>query len=139
MLKYANHPSTVEFGELECCALMVANARAEHQSFISTFIANAQKSEHRYRVAILSEIFTSTARLVFIPRDVHRRFYIALALAELQLLKTVLSLRPVPENLATPAFKDNPDSLLGCEHSAAEHIEALRLICSKMAIAPGNN
>lgn len=75
MLVYPRHPSTVEFGELECCALQAANAREAHRSFISFFMSKAKESEPRYNVSVLSEIFTNTTRLVFIPKSVHRAFY----------------------------------------------------------------
>lgn len=121
MLAYPRHPATVEFGELECCALRAANARWVHQDFISSFIAKAQENQLRYKVSILSEIFMNTIRLVFIPRGIHRAFYLALAFKERHILSGI------------------PGVLFECEHRAEEHITALEKILFKMSIPQGDN
>lgn len=121
MLAYPRHPSTVEFGELECCALRAANAREAHHGFVSSFMAKAKESEPRYNVSIISEIFTNTTRLVFIPRSVHRAFYLALAFKERDILARSVT------------------GFFNCGHAAGEHTKALESICSKMAYPQGSN
>ena len=121
MPDYPRHPATVEFGELECCALREANARGEHQDFISSFITMAQEDEPRYNVSILSEIFTNTTRLVFIPRSIHRVFYLSLAIKERDIFSIIL------------------DTALDCGHEIKEHIMALDKISSQMAFPQGSN
>ena len=121
MLNLRRHPATVEFGELECCALRKINADEAHQKFIRSFIAKAQESEPQHNWSILSESFTNTIKLVFIPNITHREFYLKLALAERKLLA------------------QNQTAQLNCGHSAAEHVEALNMICSKMITSPWDN
>lgn len=115
------HPATVEFGELECCALKKATAEISHSEFIARFLEKVQKTSPSYQVSVLTEIFETTVRLVFIPRKVHCSFYTALALKEKKLLRR-------QENAA-----------LNCGHTTWGHIAALDEIYAKMLCPQGLN
>lgn len=115
------HPSAVEFGELECCALRKATAEKEHQPFIASFIARVNETHPPYRVSVLSEIFENTTRYIFIPWQVHRSFYLHLAARERELIERRGDISP------------------GCGHSVKQHLEALAGIGLKMALPQGNN
>ena len=121
MIHVRLHPSAVEFGELECCALRKAAAEKDHQPFIASFIARVNETHPPYRVSVLSEIFEKTTRLVFIPRQVHRSFYLHLASKERELIER------------------RGDISLSCGHSVKQHLEALNRICLKMALPQGNS
>ena len=121
MIRVRLHPSAVEFGELECCALRRAAAEKGHQPFIASFIARANETHPPYRVSVLSEIFEKTTRLVFIPRHVHQSFYLQLASRERELIER------------------RGDIGLSCGHAVKQHVEALTGICLKMALPQGNN
>lgn len=115
------HPSTVEFGELECCAMRKAAAEKDHQPFIASFIARVKETHPPYQVSVLSEIFENTTRLAFIPGPVHRSFYLRLASRERALIERY------------------GDGGLSCGHSVTQHVAALTGICLKMALPQGNN
>ncbi|MBI2634966.1 MAG: hypothetical protein HYW79_00220 [Parcubacteria group bacterium] len=115
-----NHPSTVEFGEKECCALKIAVENATHREFIREFIKKAGEKEPKHSWAILAEIFTNTINLIFIPRGIHREFYATLAILE--------------RGQLTEGNKE-----LACGHTVIEHIQALDNIYFLMAYPAGNN
>lgn len=115
------HPATVEFGGLECCALRRANLEPEHRQFIDSYLNDVRKTNPPYRVAVLSEIFENTTRLVFIPQLVHRSFYSKLAGMEIELIRR------------------REDINLGCHHSAGEHVKALQSVGLKMLYPNGEN
>lgn len=115
------HPATVEFGELECCSLRKATAGKNHSEFIAKFLKKVQETSPPYQVSVLSEIFETTIRLVFIPRGVHRSFYAALALKEKELLEW------------------QEHTILNCGHTSRGHIAALDEIHAKMLCPQGFN
>ena len=120
MSEIKNHPATVKFGEIECCVLGSAIIDLAHRKFINEFINWAKKKEPKHSWAILTEIFINTIRLIFIPREVHRKFYFNLARLEKKQLM---------EGNKTPT----------CGHTIKEHIEALDNICFLMVCPIGTN
>ncbi len=115
------HPAAVEFGELECCALRKAAAEKDHQPFIKSFIARVKATHPPYQTSILSEIFENTTRLVFIPHQVHRFFYLCLVFLETELIGQREAIN------------------LSCGHSSRQHVEALAGIRIKMAFPEESN
>ncbi|HEY4523479.1 MAG TPA: hypothetical protein VJK04_01235 [Candidatus Paceibacterota bacterium] len=115
MMSIRVHPSTVEFGELECCALRKAIAENNHQPFIVSFIASVGATNPPYQVNILFENFLNTIRFVFTPSQIHRFFYLILALREKKFIER------------------REDATLDCKHFVKQHQEALANICAKMA------
>ncbi len=107
-------PSAVKLEEMECCALRCAIESGFHKEFIKENIEAAQKVEPKYVWSILTEIFENTLRLVFIPRDIHKRFYFNLALKEGERINSV-------------------DVNLSCNHTTKEHLAALDNVCLMMA------
>lgn len=120
MAEIKNHPSAVKFGKIECCTLRSTIADAAHQEFIRGFIEKADGKEPKHSWAILEEIFVNTVLLIFIPRKIHRAFYLTLASLEKERLA---------EGNKTPA----------CGHTIKEHIEALDNICFLMVCPMGTN
>ena len=121
MIRVHLHPSAVEFGELECCALRRAAAEKDHQPFIASYIARVGEAHPPHQVSALSETFKNTTRLVFTPQRVHRSFYLHLASRERELIER------------------RGDIGLSCGHSTQQHVEALTGVCLKMALPQGNN
>lgn len=121
MINIRTHPSTVEFGELECCALRKATAEEDLQPFIEASLASIRATNPPYQVSVLSEIFLNTTRLVFMPREIHQSFYFGLASRERKLIEK------------------REDVNLDCGHSAQQHQKALTMICAKMACPQGQN
>lgn len=115
-----NHPSTVEFGKVECCALRSAVKDVANQEFICGFIEKAHKKEPQHSWSILKKIFTNTIRLVFIPRTIHRDFYFNLACLEKKQLM-------------------EGNKTLACDHTIEEHINALDNIYFLMMCPAGKN
>lgn len=122
MPKIRNHPSTVEFGEIECCVLRSAIEDPANLELICEFIEKAQEREPKHSWGILAEIFTMdvTVRLVFIPREIHRMFYLTLAQSEKKLLT-------------------EGDKIPNCDHTINEHIKAVDNICFLMMYPAGCN
>ena len=118
------HPSSVAFGELQCCALRKAKAEKDHQPFTASFLNAARETRSPYQVSVLSELsesFKHTVGFVFIMRQVLRSFYLGLAAREIELIKR------------------SEDIVLSCGHSAEEHKKALTAICLKMIYPHGDN
>lgn len=120
MAEIKSHPSTVKFGEIECCALRRAVEDSAHRKFINEFIEWAKEKEPKHSWTILTEIFINTIHFIFIPREIHRAFYLALA---------SLEKKQLVEGNKTPV----------CSHTIKGHIEALDNICFLMAYPAGNN
>jgi len=87
--------------------------RPENNAFISAF-REASRENPRHVRAVLAETFDRTTRLAFIPRSLHRSFYIGLAEREKKFLL------------------DEPSGMLLCGHSRAAHIARLTHIISVM-------
>jgi len=115
------HPAAIEFNEIDCCALRKATTENDHQPFIRAFIREARKDNLLNNVSVLLEIFEKTVRLVFIPRTIHRSFYLYLVVMEKKLLE------------------GSEGSVLECGHSAKQHGETLARICASMLTPQGHN
>lgn len=115
------HPAAIEFNEIDCCAMRKATTEKDHQPFIQAFIQEARRDNLPYTVSVLWEIFEKTVRLVFIPRKIHRSFYLGLATMEKKLLGR------------------SESNVLECGHSAKQHSEALARICACMLAPQGHN
>ncbi|MDP3956542.1 MAG: hypothetical protein Q8P97_00925 [bacterium] len=121
MMNVRLHPSAVAFGELQCCALRKATFELDHQSYITSFLNEVRETDSPCQISILLEIFEKTARFVFIPRQIHRSFYLGLAVREMELIRR------------------RKDTNLDCGHSAKEHQKALGDIYAKMVYPQGDN
>lgn len=111
--RFPIHPACIEFGELECCTLHAAMIRPEQSAFISVFRETSQENPKHVK-AVLAETFDRTTRLAFIPRSLHRSFYLKLAGRERMFLN------------------GEPREMLSCGHSRAAHIASLERIISMM-------
>ena len=107
MLEIRSHPATVEFKEIHCCDLKSAFRNPAHQEFIGAFIREANMKEPKHSWAILTEIFTNTTRIVFIPGEIHRDFYHEIASLERKLLIE----NGKPMNCGHHAVKEHIDAL----------------------------
>lgn len=113
-------PRAVKFEEIECCAVRSAITCGLHEKWIKNFILEIQlKDEPKYNTSVLTEIFTNTIRLVFIPTATHRQFYFQLATMERKRLEEL-------EGIA----------LHECNHGVAAHIKALNNIRALMICLP---
>jgi hypothetical protein len=116
-MKIPVSPISVEFKEMECCALETAITSGFHNAWAKDFVSKARASgELKHNISILGETFAKTVGFVFFPEPVHRRFYFNLAASEKRRLG----------RLDGTAFHS-------CGHEISEHIKALNNVCFLMS------
>ena len=122
LLRAPRDPRTVEFDELACCALRLAMSEPANMSAIRGFKERAlDEYVPRHVLAVLAEDFRRTTRLVFIPRALHREFYLIVGFAE-------------KKRLASLNF-----DALSCGHKKDSHIDALGKVIFSMNHPYGTN